>query len=346
MKDIPNINEFLNSLLDDELAPRERIQAQRMIAHDRQLQKQLRQLQKCRTLIGSLPLVKAPEQLTEKIKAAVQIETTEQPQRQFDKLKGARHLLFRKVLSVAAMVALLAILGTVVYTIVAPEKVERPTIVGQDLQVPATTVEVDSPEVKLPSLALPKVAKVRPAEPVLLCKLRLSAAAADAIDSFVSRAIQDNGLSQYLSLASRQGKNSYALTCSRKEANLLFNDLAQIWPKLDSATLTVQADADQSGQEIIVKNLSSEQFRQFAGGASLENCVQMAKNFTALNNMTALLPAKEILTTIADSTDERLAIPKPVFTSNDIPAKKQQRRSGLAAEVYLTINITGIGAGD
>ena len=50
MKEIPNMDELLNSFIDGELTPRQQTEVQRLIAHEEKVAQRLRQLQKCKML--------------------------------------------------------------------------------------------------------------------------------------------------------------------------------------------------------------------------------------------------------------------------------------------------------
>ncbi len=122
MKEEPNIDELLNGFIDGELDQRHQTEVQRLITHDAQIAERLRELQKCKVLVGSLPCVEAPAGMAEQIKASLETSALlgRQPE-SFDAREGARHLLVRRVLAAAAMIGLVAVLAAVVYTIVAPE---------------------------------------------------------------------------------------------------------------------------------------------------------------------------------------------------------------------------------
>ena len=205
----PNIEELLNSFIDGELTEREQTEVQRLILHDAEVAQRLRELQKTKMLVGSLPRAEAPAQIVDEIKASLERETVSgEPAwggERFDERAGVKHLLVRKVLTAAAMIGLVAILGVVIYTIVAPEAELRP--------------------------ALPAVA--------FDGRLELKTDALSTVNTFINRAIEDNGLSDSISLKSQKGKRVYSITCSQDDLNLLLADLANIWERFDSTTLFV-----------------------------------------------------------------------------------------------------------
>jgi len=198
----PNIEELLNSYIDGELTERHRAEVEQMISHDAQLAERLRELQKCKMLVSSLPRAEAPGEMLEQIKSSVASKALlgQQPERFYER-KGARHLLVRKVLTAAAMIGLVAVLAGVVYTIVAPES------------VPVAAGFTGRLELKTTNLL--------------------------AVDAAIENAIEHNGISKLTGSGRQGGKNVYVLSSSREAMSLLLSDLKNVWGSFDSATLFV-----------------------------------------------------------------------------------------------------------
>jgi len=208
----PNIEELLNSFIDGELTVRQQTEVQRLVAHDPQIAKRLQQLQKTRLLVSSLPLAEAPAGLAERIKATLQGEPQRaEPAIERERIKrrtGTWHLLGRRVLAAAAMIGLVAILAAVVYTIVMPRAAQPP--VGFDGRLELKTTDLV------------------------------------AVNEAINKAIKDKGLLDSATLTQQQGKNVYALTCSRQDLNSLLAGLADVWRKSDSAILSVKTPLEQT----------------------------------------------------------------------------------------------------
>ena len=226
-KEEPNIEELLNSFIDGELTEREKTEVQRLISHDAQVAQRLRELQKSKMLVGSLPRAEAPARILDEIKASLERGTlsgerawSEEPS---DRRVGVRHLLIRKVLAAAAMVGLVAILSAVVYTIVAPEADYKP--------------------------ALPAVA--------FDGRLELKTGALSTVNALINKVIEDNGLSDSISIESQRGKHVYSVTCSRENLNTLLAGLGDIWDRFDSATLLVKTKTP--GKRVVVDDVSAKQ---------------------------------------------------------------------------------------
>ena len=141
MKADPKIDELLCSLVDGELPARQQTELQRLAARDPEIGRRLRQLQNCRALMSALPRSEAPAEMFEQIKVAVERKTLleEQPASGAS-MAGVIHLIARRLMAAAAMIALLGVLGYVVYQIVAP-------VPGTGVQPPTMAVDKPSPAV-------------------------------------------------------------------------------------------------------------------------------------------------------------------------------------------------------
>ena len=303
----PNIDELLNSFIDDELPARQRTEVQRLITHDSRAAQRLRQLQSCKMLLGSLPRTQAPSDMAEQVKASLQIRAplVQQPST-FKIRQGTRHLLVRKLAATAAMIALIAALAVTVYTIVAPDgSVEEPVAIedwGQPArQAPPPLTSADQKSAGRADLSAAGFNG----------RLELRTAALTAVDAFINRAIEDNPLLD-CKAPQRQGTRSvYALSCSREGLNLLLADLGNIWERFDSATLFVETD--QPGRQVAVDRVILEQILEIVNQDNLETRIELARDFAVLNNTDrpALADRKGDLTTIPRP------IPKPVLTSSE-----------------------------
>jgi anti-sigma factor RsiW len=93
MKEIPNLDELLNSFIDGELAPRQHTEVQRLVAHDEKIAQRLKELEQCKMFLSSLPVAEAPPRILENVKASLAggAIMSEEPLA-YDEKIGARHL--------------------------------------------------------------------------------------------------------------------------------------------------------------------------------------------------------------------------------------------------------------
>jgi len=226
-----NIEELLNSFIDGELTQREANEVERLIADDARIAQRLRELQKSKMLVGSLPRAEAPAEMAEQIKASLERKTLlAQQAKRFDERAGARYLLVRKVLAAAAMIGLAAILAAVVHTIFAPlSGPEKPT------------------------------AEVRVLAAGSHRRLELKTSNVIAVNGFINKAIEDN-LLDCSSCTRRAGKTEYVFSCNREDFNSLLTGLGSMW---EETKLVVETG--QVGDEKVFDGVSAERFAKIVG---------------------------------------------------------------------------------
>ncbi|MHC4509319.1 MAG: hypothetical protein ACYTAO_10245 [Planctomycetota bacterium] len=309
------IDELLSSFIDGELTAAEQVEVERLIAQDMHIARRLRQLQKCRTLVGSLPRLDVPAEVSEGIRASLSRMTLPGQEWTVEERVGKRHLLARRVLSAAAMIGLVAILAGVIYTILTPQAPAERLVVLEP-QEPGVTAAA--------SLAFSG-------------RLELKTSDLPAVNAFINRVVEENGLSDPVGPARRQDRRIYSLSCSRKDLNLLLTNLETIWPDLDSATLFV--DTTMFGTQVAVKDITTEQIARIADQSNPETRARLAKDINALNTMVASMPGQEILSAIdsADRNPIRQLVPKPVLTIGEI---ESVRKAPSQAEQQQAVRLT------
>jgi len=340
MKENLDIDELLNGYIDGELTHRQHTEVQRLIAHDERVAERLRELQKCKILVSSLPVAEAPAETLEEVRAAMEAGTLSAQQAEvfdeqetFHEREGARHLRARRLLTAAAMIGLIAVLGTLVYTIVVPEKAPDKPIISIDWKPPPREIEVKKLQPRLAATPKESTSETRFAAMQFNGRLELRTGDVTALDAFIKRAIENNGLK--VSPGTTGDKNIYALSCSREALSLFLVDLESIWPGFDSATLFVETDHIR--QRVAVDSVTAAQIAEIVKQESFEKRIKVAKDFAVLNNMVELLPAKEILAAIDDSKADLITIPKPLLTSGEQRGKEPAIETQEQEKVNLTI---------
>jgi hypothetical protein len=326
MKEIPNMDELLNSFIDGELPARQQTEVQRLVHHEEKIAQRLQQLQKCKMLLRSLPVAEAPPQILENVKASLarKAQIVEQPL-VFDERAGTRHLLGRKLFAAAAMLGLVSIFAAVVYIIVAPT-------------VPPGPVAIERRDL------LPKVDVVKPGPTIVAApfsgRLELQTSDLPAVVGVINRAIEENIPSdEWIASDQSNVKEPHALICSSESFNLLLAELGNIWDKLDSATLFV--DTEVFGEQVVVEAVTAEQISGIVNQDDSKRRVEVAKDFAVLNNIAEHLPGREILTAIDETSVGLIIPPKPVLTSNQKTTKKSATKTGAEKNVRLIIKVKG-----
>jgi hypothetical protein len=302
------IDELLNGYIDDELTAEQRAEVESLVGQDAKIAQRLRQFQKCRILVGSMPVVEAPAGVLEGVKALLSKVSPPVEQLAYEEQSGNKHILLRKVLAAAAMIGLAAVLSTVIYRLVPPQSIpEAP---------PSRMVAASE----------------------FSGRLELKTNALNAVDAFIKSAIDDNAISASSNLERQQGRRIYSLSCSRKRLNSLLADLDKIWSKLDSATLFV--DTEVFGVQTEINAVTTKQIAKIAGQDNSEKRIELAKDFAVLNSMTENMPDKEIRVAIeAGKPDlaEQWQGSKPVLTEPQKIVKKPADQVQEKQDVHLTI---------
>ncbi|MHC4618125.1 MAG: anti-sigma factor family protein [Planctomycetota bacterium] len=322
MNDKPNMEELLNGFIDGELSERQRVEVQRLISHDVHVAGRLRELQECKTLVGSLPRAEAPPDTLEQVKAALETRALmSQWSLPDEQRRGARHLLFRKVMTAAAMIGLVAVLGAVVYTIVLPEG-GAPPMVAQHPRGGETSVTA--------------IKTAGAAAPAFYGRLEFKTPNLLAVDATVNQAIEDNSLSDGINLPD---KNLYEVSCGGKALGLLLADLEYVWQRLDSARFIVETD--RFGEQIVIEDVRPEQIAEIVGQTNPMERVRLAKEFAISNRVEKLSPGREILAAIeGGKADWAIVPPKPVIASDTKTPRKTTTKVDEQKNVHLSIAIT------
>jgi hypothetical protein len=300
-----NIDEMLNSYLDGELPIRQRTEIQRMVSNDPQVALRLKQLQKCKLLVNSLPAVQAPAGLLENIKASLQKHQTRDEERvTIQSLPVVpRTLVFRRLAAVAAVLTMAAVLSAVFYSILP----KSPALESTD-----GTVAVASDQGKFTG------------------RLELKTSDISAVDSVINRVIEDYGLSAPAA-ANKSNRRVYTLACDRQQLDGVLSRLGDIWDQFDSAKLLVETGT--FGREVAVDAVTVKQIAEIT---SSSNAAGLAGDFAMMNNIHDRFgPGR--LGSDTEGIGEIMTIPQPVLTSN---SHKNVKPASTSSESDKTIHLT------
>lgn len=272
-----NIERLLNGYIDGELTIRQQTEVKRLLGNDRRIAKRLLQLQKCKMLVSSVPPAQAPPEMLDNVMARLARRSLlgEEPAAVNQKA-GMRDLFLRKVLTAAAMIALVAVFGMVIYTIVAPPaSVEQP---------PGWSKEKETKTVVNPPRTV--LAKFNG-------RLELKTADFMAMDASINRAVEDSDMVHVAGIERLGDKTIYVLTCGRKGLNQLMNRMDNNWARLDSATLFVETDL--FDRPVAVNAITPRQITEIAAQATLQNMIRVANDLALFNNLSETIRSRAVL---------------------------------------------------
>lgn len=328
-----DIDKLLNGYLDDELSVRQQTEVKRLIGHDQQVAIRLRELQKIKMLVSSLPRIDAPHGLKDDVKISLERRALLKLQPKTHQLqRGSRDLMARKLIAAAAMIILVGILAVVVYSILAPQTQPHTTVAFNDLPVKAEsemslTPVADTERTDEASLAINDMA--------FRATLQLKTEDTLAMKTLVEKTLVVNQL-EFTTSSDSIGNKLFAVACNKAGLSLLIADLEKAWKQLDDSTLFVKDQKNSS--EVVVANVNPEQIMEIANQDEPETSLQAAQVFATLNDMAELLPGEELLINVDDKQPDLVTIPKPVLASGE----KRLRKPGMENhdnQVYLTIAV-------
>lgn len=347
MIDKEHLDKLLNAYIDGELGQRQQTEVKRLLKHDEHIAARLQEIEKCRDLINAIPVEEAPAEIIEGVKEHIERQA-QRPitHREYDHAEGAKQLMHRKVLAMAAMFALAAVLGVVVYTIIAPDRGgEVPTIAelqpkpqpsAETTTVAAVTADEKEP-VEMVTAESSTVEPAAPAKQIFTATLELNSANERQVGAFIQRTIADNDMLQQQPLFAAQQDGIYAISGSNEGLSLLLADLASVWHQFDSASLYVETE--KPGQKIIVSNVTPQQIDKIAAQEYADAVAATAKDFAALNRISTQLGTKELVATTPAEDLELMPIPKPALTASRTEPKTTPHP--LEQQFSLTIVISG-----
>lgn len=329
-----NIDELLSGYLDGELDVRQQMEVQRLIAHN---EKTARRLERCKLLVGSLPAAEAPEGMLERIKASVENKRAVGEVRELAGGRaGARQLLARRLLAAAAMIGLVAVLGAVVYSILAPRPTER-TVAGKLWNETAvdkgTAGKADDSGEESGSQA---------GMALLMFDGRLVVRTVDfeAVDAYLSKVIEENVRSKYVVEKEPGLTSTYILNCSRDSVNEVLAEMEGLWDKFASAAFSLQTG--RFADTVEISDVRARQITALLKQGTADSRVRLAKNFAVLNGVDELVPAREILAQTQPGPGDLLSIPKPVLTSGEKIPKTAAEQGQTEPGVRLTIVLRNV----
>jgi hypothetical protein len=318
-----NLEELLSSYIDGELSERQCNEVRRLIGHSEEAAAILKQLQKNKALLGSLPRTQAPAHLFENVRASLERSVLlDEYHGKASAKAGIVHLYTRKMIAAAAMIALVGALGVVVYNIVKPAPAGHPVAINTNWKNPPKVI---------PGKAV--IIVTQPVVALAKMELQLQTDEATTVNQFIYRnIILDNGLQESATIKRDADKNVYAISCSRARAQIVLEGLGMIWGKFKGTQLSVE------GLETPVANVTVGQAIEIAKEPFSQGQIKLAKDFSAANKE-HLDPAGAVVATADANNATEVTIIKPALASGT--AKPGPNEPADIQKINLTIIVTG-----
>jgi hypothetical protein len=179
------------------------------------------------------------------------------------------------------MIALLGVLGFVVYQIVAP-------VPGGNVPGP----------VAIDRSAVPPVVV---ADAGFSGRLEIRTATIAQAEAVLKRAIEENGLSSLVKANNAADARSYKLVGSRQAASRLIASLQSVWQSFDGVALRIEGKGEYA-TPVTVEAITPEQAINIVARKNTATTMETARNYAVLNAMAQRTPGREVLAMVKDDT--------------------------------------------
>lgn len=338
------IFEMLNAFLDGRLSQRQETELRRLMQNDARIGEELDKLRRQRELLSSLPIETAPENLLGDIRASIERKVLlNEIQPRSPERRGTRHLAMRQLTTVAAMLVLVGAMAMVVYHILTPADDQRPRVTA--LPAPSQNVgpmqEFNERKSGLDQMVLEQ----DQAKPLYVCSLRLETAEPIAVNAYVEKAIQANGLvgcTVPFRLPDRN-LNSYTITCEAKDVAGLVRDLSLVWHKFSAGELTVHGTAPM--EALVIDNVNPRYVAgMFEAYTGHEDPLEFAEAYQQRYVLLGQVPGQGMAAVLDEMIDpkSKLVPVKPVLTAPPAAPDKRFDRIRAKQPVKLIISLVGL----
>lgn len=335
MKDIENIEELINSYIDNELDERKSNEIKRLINNDSQARQMFESASRYKNLVGSLRSSAAPEGFCESVKRNLEREMLLADTGIYQHKKGRSRLVLRHFLTAAAMLALLAMLSYVILDIFVPQSARQKFAdnVFHRKAKPQVVYDDGAPTVAAAQDKLVEVPK-GPAVP-LIARLTLITENPIEADWLVGKALMNTSLFEKTSAVDRKTNSvKYVLSCDRKALVGLVEELSFIWPKCSDAILEV--GTQQQGKFVTVNNVSAHQTLDICKAGTYNQRLRMAADIAAINKAADTDILKNYFAN-KNAESEFIVPDKPVLTSSE--SLRQTQPQGTSEPASFTITV-------
>ncbi len=297
------IEELLNSYIDGELSVRQRTEVNRMISNDPKLALRFRELRKCKTLVSALPVVQAPSNIMENVKARLEQKNLVHEKEPVQISDYREVKTSRRIFAAAAMFSLTALLVVVINMLM-------PTDIGKPNGAPYGVV-----------------AKISG-------KLELKANDLLAVQSVISDAIENSGFPDYKDPEKDSNRRIYTLYCSREGLSKILTDLEVNWDKISSAKLSL--DTKNFGESVEIASVTPSQISEIMNQKDSEQSIQVARDISVINKLNEILNERGIPVAGSSVNSGNFNIPKPIIVKHYLSLQQDNGEKTIQLRIILS----------
>ena len=291
--DSEKLDELLSCYVDGELSDRRRTEVKRLMEHDPTIEVKLARLRAMKSLFNELPIEQAPADMFEQTRVLLERKCIlSDHSASSGELEGARHLMFRRLITAAIILVLFGGLVGVVVNIMLPSASESSNIAAvEPTGLPMPSV---SPAASIGNFA------VAGAKPIFSVALDLATSNPIQMNSLLTKALHNNDL-----LGSAEPprpddpRHTTVIQCSKSKVMALLSDLKGEWDRCDYVTLIV--DDYRANSDVVVRNVTCDQVMRVFKRDRINNRVELARAFSDFN---ALAPRRAVGNDFASLREE------------------------------------------
>lgn len=290
--------ELLSSFVDGELSHRQAEEIQGLADQDPAVRQRINELKNLQGLLRALPRLEVPPGLSDELKAQL-TRTANVAKRHVVPMSvpEPRHVIFRRVRAVAALVAIVIALSSVIHWTRNSSDPGRPS---------AGRLEVS-----------PTVPFGPAGSGGLMARLELNVASFSTVDGVMmvlNRAIEYSGLSPYTDKKVEGREKVYHIRSSRQAVTAFLEDISPAWSQFERVSLRLATE--DFGHPLLLERVSAVQIQQIFQRETAGQGVELARRLAVQNSMERLRVADRL----EELTHEHLdliatRVPNPMLTS-------------------------------
>jgi hypothetical protein len=290
MKDMGQIEELLNGYIDGELDERKSNEVKRLIDHDKEVFDLYDSLKRYKDLMDSVSQTHCPDGLGDSINKQLEREILLADTSVYSHSAGRRHLILRRFMTAAAMIALAAILSFVILDIFIPKSSRDKFFANTMRKKTFKEVLYEKPFPNESATPAPQqdipIIPVKGSDVPLVAVLTLETKNPIEVDWLVAKALTTTGIFNQTTAIERQpGSVRYVINCSDESVANLLAELSFVWPQCRSAKLDI--GTEQAGKYITVNNISAQQALDICKADAYPVRSRMAGDLAAINRAAA-----------------------------------------------------------
>lgn len=315
MKDMEQIEEMLNCYIDGELDERKSNEVKRLIDNDSQIQSLYDSLKRYKNLMDTVCSVPSPEGLCDNITAHLEREVLLADTQIYSLKAGRRHLMARRLMTAAAVIALAAVLTFVIFDIFVPKSSRQQLLSGALRKKVIKQVLYEKPFDETKQQQDTKIVPQNSYDVPLVAVLTLKTNSPIEVDWSVAKALTTTNLfNQTAAIDRRTGVVRYVINCNDQSLVSLMQELSFIWPRCTDTKIDI--GTEQAGKYITIDNIGAGQVIEICKAENSGQRLRMANDLAIINKFTT--PAiTDRLYAAADIDYDLLVTQKPTLTSTE-----------------------------